>query len=35
MCDKRITVEFEANGYVEFCDGDCIETLEQFLNDIF
>ena len=32
---ERVTAEFEANGYVEFCDGDCIERLEKFIEDLF
>lgn len=26
---------YYAEGYIEFCDGDCIETLEQFIEDLF
>ena len=32
---EKIMAEFEAEGYIEFCDGDCIETLEQFIEDLF
>lgn len=32
---ERITAEFEAEGYVEFCGDDCIETLKKFIEDIF
>ena len=26
---------YNAEGNLEFCDGDCIETLEQFIEDLF
>ena len=32
---EKMMAEFEAEGYIEFCDGDCIETLEQFIEDLF
>lgn len=31
----KIKAKFEVSSWVEFCDSDCIETLEQFLADFF
>lgn len=33
--EDKITEEFKADGYIEFCDGDCIATVEKFLEYFF